>query len=48
MQIGIAKFKVVFALQERNVVQTERAHREQMPLDTMIITKRNWGLWYHQ
>lgn len=47
MQIGIAKFKVVFALQERNMVQTERAHRARMPLDTMIITKRNHGLRYH-
>lgn len=47
MQIGIAKFKAVFALQERNMVQTERAHRARMPLDTMIITKRNHGLRYH-
>lgn len=47
MQIGIAKFKAVFALQERNTVQTERALRAQMPLDTAIITKRSHGLWYH-
>lgn len=39
MQIGIAKFKVEFALQELNPVQTERVHRAQMPLDTMIITE---------
>lgn len=44
MQIGIAKFKAVFALQELNTVQTERAHRAQMPSDTMIITERDHGL----
>lgn len=44
MQIGIAKFKAVFALRELNMVPTERAHRSQMPLDTMIITERNHGL----
>lgn len=47
MQIGIAKFKAVFALQERNTVQTERALRARMPLDTMMLTKRSHGLWYH-